>query len=510
MRAVILISLGILTAAAPPQPRAGPGGGLVTARDSALHALNRLAYGPRPGQIDSVARIGVMRWIDAQLDRSGPRNERLAERESGTPLLHLSTSDLAQRFFAAQQERRARAQQGQVALADNQMMAGPDELRARALAGQLQQLAVERAVLSDQQLQEVIVDFWSNHFNVFFGKGADRFLLPDYVEHTIRPRALGKFSDLLIATAQSPAMLFYLDNWQNVRSGGWADRRMGGSQNPSGPAAARRPHGINENYARELLELHTLGVDGGYTQHDVIEVARIMTGWSITPPRQGGEFVFRPRAHDDGEKVVMGEHYPSGHGMDEGMRLLRWLANQPATMHHVSWQLCQRFVNDVPPDGCVDDAVAAWRRTDGDIREVLRAIFHGPDFWANANVGAKVKTPLEFVASAVRAVGAEPDSTPRLAQVVARLGEPLYLHTAPDGYPDREADWVNSGALLQRMNVAVALAAGRLPGITPPDREATLDIDLSARTRQVIDTEAQGDERLALGLALGSPDFQRR
>jgi uncharacterized protein (DUF1800 family) len=347
-----------------------------------------------------------------------------------------------------------------------------------------------------------MVDFWSNHFNVFFGKGADRFLLPDYVEHTIRPRALGKFSDLLIATAQSPAMLFYLDNWQNVRAGFTPARRAQANQ--------RAPTGINENYARELLELHTLGVDGGYTQQDVIAVARIMTGWSITPPKQGGAFMFRPRAHDDGEKVVMGEHYPSGHGMDEGMRLLRWLANQPATMHHVSWQLCQRFVNDVPPDGCVDDAVAAWRRTDGDIREVLRAIFHGPDFWANANVGAKVKTPLEFVASAVRAVGAEPDSTPRLAQVVARLGEPLYLHTAPDGYPDREADWVNSGALLQRMNVAVALAAGRLPGITPPDREATLDMDLSARTRQVINTEAQGDERLALGLALGSPDFQRR
>ena len=515
MRAVILISLGILTAAAPPQPPAGPGGGLVTARDSALHALNRLAYGPRPGQIDSVARTGVMRWIDAQLDASGPRNERLAEREASTPLLHLSTSDLAQRFFAAQQERRARARQGQVALADNQMMAGPDELRARALGGQLQQLAVERAVLSDQQLQEVMVDFWSNHFNVFFGKGADRFLLPDYVEHTIRPRALGKFSDLLIATAQSPAMLFYLDNWQNVRSGGWAggeaDRRIGGQGN-------RRAHGINENYARELLELHTLGVDGGYTQQDVIAVARIMTGWSITPPKQGGAFMFRPRAHDDGEKLVMGEHYPSGHGMDEGMRLLHWLANEPATMHHVSWQLCQRFVNDVPPDGCVDDAVAAWRRTDGDIREVLRAIFHGPDFWANANVGVKVKTPLEFVASAVRAVGAEPDSTPRLAQVVARLGEPLYLHTAPDGYPDREADWVNSGALLQRMNVAVAIAAGRLPGVDwadrriggSADRESSIGVELSAHTKQVIENEARDDEVFALGLALGSPDFQRR
>src|SRR2546426_7261454 len=225
------------------------------------------------------------------------------------------------------------------------------------------------------------------------------------------------------------------------------------------------PKGINENYARELFELHTLGVDGGYTQQDVIEVARILTGWSIQRPQQGGGFEFHEWAHDYGEKTVLGVRFPAGHGMDEGVRLLKLLASLPATMHHVSRQLCQRLVNAEPPHGCVGDAVAAWKRSSGDMREVVRAIVHGPDFWAPQNIGAKVKTPLEFVVSAVRAVGGDPDTTPRLAQVVARLGQPLYRHVAPDGYPEREEAWVNSGALLDRMNAAIALAAARLPGV---------------------------------------------
>jgi len=295
----------------------------------------------------------------------------------------------------------------------------------------------------------------------------------------------------------------------------------------------RVPTGINENYARELLELHTLGVDGGYTQEDVINVARIFTGWSIEPPRQGGDFQFHDWAHDEGEKEVLGVTFPAGHGMDEGARLLKMLANHPATMHHVSRKLCQRFVNDEPPDGCVDDAVAAWRRSGGDLREVLHAIFNGPDFWAPQNTRAKVKTPLEFVVSALRAVGADPDTTPRLAQVVARLGEPLYLHVAPDGYPEREDAWVNSGALLDRMNAGVALAAGTLPGVTvsldsliPATGDAEqlilqvndkiLDGTMTENTKDVIrrQTSDIGDpvaaRALAVGLAVGGPEFQRQ
>src|SRR2546421_1645683 len=422
------------------------------------------------------------------------------------------------------------------------------------LASEFADLAVVRAALAERQLYEVMVDFWTNHFNVYFAKGADRFLTPDYIEHTIRPRAMGKFEHLLIATAKSPAMLFYLDNWESVAPGsvppaalrvrarpflGPRPGRFGPMRDPARQDSVRRralermPTGINENYARELLELHTLGVDGGYTQKDVIDVARIFTGWSIERPQEGGDFEFHGWAHDRGEKQVLGVRFEGRRDMDEGIRLLKLLANHPATMHHVSRKLCQRFVNDDPPDGCVDDAVAAWQRSRGELREVLRAIFQGPAFWAAANVRARVKTPLEFVVSAARAVDAEPDTTPRLAQVVARLGEPLYLHVAPDGYPEREEAWVNSGALLDRMNAAVALAAGRLPGASvSPDSvvPATADperliasIDagilggtMSDNTRRVIRNQlsdindAVQARALAVGLAIGGPEFQRQ
>jgi uncharacterized protein (DUF1800 family) len=265
----------------------------------------------------------------------------------------------------------------------------------------------------------------------------------------------------------------------------------------------------------------------------VINVARIFTGWGIERPQQGAAFQYHRWAHDDGAKVVMGVSYPAGHDMDEGIRLLHWLADQPATMHHVGRELCERLVSDEPPDGCVDDAVAAWRRSGGDIREVVRAIVRGPDFWAAANIGSKVKTPLEFVVSALRAVGADPDTTtPRLAQLVARLGEPLYMHVAPDGYPEKEEDWVNSGALLTRMSVAVALAADKLPGasvdldsLVPQAAGAPL-IDAVNRTilggvmtehtkdvirREVADIGDPAQARaLAVGLALGGPEFQRQ
>jgi uncharacterized protein (DUF1800 family) len=524
----------------------------LTPRDSAAHALNRLAYGPRPGEIERVARAGVLRWIDAQLAPDKIDDDAVARREREFDVLNYDRGDLARLYAAVQRERQERKRMGDTT-ADK-----PDEspvaVKGRRFAAQVQQLAVVRAALSERQLYEVMVDFWTNHFNVYFAKGADRFLTPDYIEHTIRRHAMGRFEDLLIATAESPAMLFYLDNWESVAPGATPPQAMRLRARPflgrrpalfpprpdpaerdslRQRALARAPKGINENYARELLELHTLGVDGGYDQHDVIEVARIFTGWSIERPQQGGDFQFHDWAHDTGDKQVLGVEFERGHGMDEGVRLLKLLANHPATMHHVSRKLCQRFVNDDPPDGCVDDAVAAWQRTRGDIREVLRAIFHGPDFWAAANMRAKVKTPLEFVVSAARAVAADPDTTPRLAQVVARLGEPLYLHVAPDGYPEREDAWVNSGALLDRMNAAVALAAGRLPGaVATLDSIApgTTDVEqlitavddrilggtMSQNTKRVI-REQLSDVKdpvqaraLAVGLAIGGPEFQKQ
>jgi len=509
-------------------------------RDSASHALNRLAYGPRPGEIERVARAGVLRWIDAQLAPDQIDDEALAGREREFDVLKYDRGDLARLYAEVQRARQQRKRMGDTAA--DKPDDSPVAVKGRRFAAQVQQLAVVRAALSPRQLYEVMVDFWTNHFNVYFAKGADRFLTPDYIEHTIRPHAMGKFEDLLIATAKSPAMLFYLDNWESVAPGATppvvahARRRAWisvGAQHAAPLPPARAPKGINENYARELLELHTLGVDGGYDQHDVIEVARIFTGWSIRRPQQGGDFEFHDWAHDTGDKQVLGIEFERGHGMDEGIRLLKLLANHPATIHHVSRKLCQRFVSDDPPDGCVDDAVAAWQRTRGDIREVLRAVFHGPDFWSTVNVRAKVKTPLEFVVSAARATAADPDTTPRLAQMVARLGEPLYLHVAPDGYPEKEDAWVNSGALLDRMNAAVALAAGRLPGaaatldsvapVTADPQQLIADIDdailggtMSENTKRVIGGQVSDIKdpvqarALAVGLAIGGPEFQRQ
>src|SRR5437667_11824865 len=523
-------------------------GTALSPQDSAFHALNRLAYGPRPGDVPRVAAGGVLRWIDRQLSPDGINDDRLAQQERQFGILAYDRGDLAAMYTEVRRERRERKRAaGETAEGSDSVgaqhaaplpkqtplptPADPMIPKSRRLAGEFADLAVVRAALSERQLYEIMVDFWTNHFNVYFAKGADRFLTPDYIEHTIRPRAIGRFEDLLIATAKSPAMLFYLDNWESVAPG--ASPPLSLSARRSGGQGVRRmPKGINENYARELLELHTLGVDGGYTQQDVIDVARIFTGWSIERPQQGGDFEFHDWAHDRGEKLVLGVRFEGGHDMDEGIRLLKLLANHPATMHHVSRKLCQRFVNDDPPDGCVDDAVAAWKRSSGDMGAVLRAIFHGPDFWAAANVRTKVKTPLEFVVSAARAVAAEPDTSPRLAQVVARLGEPLYLHVAPDGYPEREAAWVNSGALLDRMNAAVALAAGKLPGVTvvldsivsagDPDQligavnEKILSGTMSENTKQVRRRELAGmgdpaqARALAVGLAIGGPEFQKQ
>src|SRR6266568_3290217 len=515
----------------------------LTPHDSALHALDRLAYGPRPGEVDAVAADGVMHWIDRQLSPDQLDDRLVAERATAFPVLRYDPRDLARLYAAARNERRE-GRQG-----------GKDEEMGRRLAGEVEQVAVVRAALSRRQLYEVMVDFWANHFNVFFGKGADRVLAPSYIEETLRPRAFGKFADLLIATARSPAMLFYLDNWESVAPGSappaltrpslgarpWFGRGRyvpGFSREPAQADSQRQrvlermPKGINENYARELLELHTLGVDGGYTQQDVIAVARIFTGWSIDRPQQGAGFAFHDWAHDRGDKQVFGQRFRDD-GMNEGIRLLKLLAAQHATMHHVSRKLCARFVSDEPPDGCVDAAALAWRRTNGDIRAVLRAIFTSPDFWAPQAVRAKVKTPLEFVISAVRATGAEPDSTLRLAQVVAHLGEPLYLQPAPTGYPEAQAQWVNSGALLGRMNAAVALAAGRLPvanldldAVVPATADHAALVDavnvrllsgtMSAHTRAVI-LEQLADvndpvqaRTLAVGLALGGPEFQKQ
>jgi uncharacterized protein (DUF1800 family) len=525
------------------------------ARDSAAHVLNRLAFGATPGLVDQVAAGGVMRWIDRQLAMASADDPGLRGVLARFDLLTASPDELLRSYLEVQRERRVGRRE---AARDSTMGPPTPEERERMMFGearelrnlllQAPQLVMVRSVSSERQLAEVMADFWSNHFNVFMGKNLVRVYLPSYIEETIRPRLLGRFEALLAATAESPAMMVYLDNAQSVMPGSSPPeldrmRRMGRFPMRPGMRARmdsamqaieeRRPSGLNENYARELMELHTLGVDGGYTQKDVTEVARILTGWSVRRPAQGAGFVFHDWAHDRGAKTVLGVEFAAGQGRDEGRRLLTMLASHPSTAHHIGGKLCARFVSDQVPDGCVDAAVSAWHRSGGEIREVLRAIFRTPDFWAPVNRLSKVKSPFEFVISAVRAVGGVPDDTPRLSQAVTRLGQPIYQHVAPNGYPEHEEDWVNSGALLSRMNFAVQLAANRVPGVSvdldrliPPtsDHPALIDaVDrlvlsgrMSARTRRVIaeqiaDITVPAQARaLALGLAIGGPEFQKQ
>lgn len=521
----------------------------LTPADSARHLLNRLAFGARPGDIDAVVKQGAMRWADQQLDNSRPKDPDLAQTEQAFGMDRFTADRLADQQKALRQARRAR---GDDTTQSPAMQAMAMDHRA-AIIG-FQQLTMVRAVSATDQLREVLVDFWTNHFNVFLNKGDDRVLLPEYIETVIRPNALGRFETLLVATAKSPAMLFYLDNARSVNPGAeppsmrrmqQPGRRMNAERQARtdsmrSKAMAKMPSGINENYARELMELHTLGVDGGYTQKDITEVARILTGWGIAA-REGNIFEYRAWAHDDDAKTVLGVAYPAKGGMKEGERLLHQLAINPATLHHISQKLCARFVADDPPDGCTDDAVRAWQASDGDILTVLRAIVHSPDFWADRSVGSKVKSPLEFVVSAMRAIGATPDTTPFLAQAVARLGQPLFQHAAPTGYPEREQEWVNSGALLARMNLAVTLtgraqasgvgrqAPGLLDPTSRPERSEGNGADIltelntilfagrmSRTTRTAIAHEIADSpnpdaaRRLATGLALGSPEFQRQ
>ncbi len=346
---------------------------------------------------------------------------------------------------------------------------------------ELVQAKLLRAIYSDRQLEQVMTDFWFNHFNVFVGKGPERELLTNYEQEVIRPRALGKFEDLLVATAKSPAMLFYLDNWMSVgpnspQALGMPARPMRGGYGPygrprrfPGPGpnqnGKRKPTGLNENYGRELLELHTLSVNGGYSQHDVTEVAKVFTGWTIEKPYEGLGFRYEPRMHEPGPKVVLG-HKIKPKGEDEGREVLHMLATSPQTAHFISLKLAQRFVSDDPPPALVDRMAKTFEKQKGDIREVLSTLFHSPEFWADTAYRAKVKTPLEFVASAVRATGANVDDAFPLARQIGNLGMPLYSAQPPTGYSMKADTWVSSSALLGRMNFALGLTGGKVRGVT--------------------------------------------
>jgi uncharacterized protein (DUF1800 family) len=438
--------------------------------DAALtHVLNRLTFGPRPGDVDKARSIGLAAWIDQQL-----HPERIADSAAMALLPELEPPPAS---------------------------ADPRELR-RFARQQVQALAGEkilRASYSERQLQEVLVDFWFNHFNVYAGKGRTAEYLAEYERDAIRPHVFGHFRDLLEADAKSPAMLFYLDNWLSAdpnASERLAARRTRlfprvrqripgpGSRIPATQASKRR-RGLNENYGRELLELHTLGVDGRYTQKDVIEVARAFTGWTID---REGTFRFVAALHDPGEKVVLGHKIKAGGGVEDGETVLDIVASHPATAHHIAYQLAQRLVADEPPVALVDRAAARFRATGGDLREVVRTIVTSPEFLDESARDAKFKTPFALVVSAIRTTGATVSDARVLVQTLQQMGQPLYMCQPPTGYHNTADAWISAGGLVSRMNFATRIASGNMPGVTLPSNASP-----------------PGE----LALQLGSPGFQR-
>ncbi|HLL15469.1 MAG TPA: DUF1800 domain-containing protein [Pyrinomonadaceae bacterium] len=565
-----------------------------------LHVLNRLGFGARPGDVERVRKLGLENYIEQQLAPERIEDAAAEAKLRGLSSYWMTTAELYAKYPQPGRLLRALERQGRLPadlaeLRENRTKGGneamkpaPDAkqdtqgamsndaaaamkagetgaanadgrrgyrqaiqeyyrennlLQPARITAELQSSRILRATYSERQLQEVLVDFWTNHFNVYANKGADRWLLVSYDRDTIRPRTLGKFKDLLLATAQSPAMLFFLDNYQSVsptagraaarmrprvkrfsgtlalpqaggneagaeQQGEQRRRRMNrrrqlmreganaevetvmpaadngtempGAQAQTPPAPPQQPRrmrrGINENYARELMELHTLGVEGGYTQKDVQEVARAFTGWTIfdprgqggaaglTNPERAGTFFFNPRLHDDGEKIVLGHKIPAGGGINDGMLVLDILSKHPSTAKFIATKLARRFVSDNPTPALVERIASAYTKSDGDIRTTLRAIFASPEFNAPENYRAKIKTPFELAISAVRSLGGETTGAPALHQWIARMGEPLYQYQAPTGYPDTAEHWVNTGALLERMNFALALVGNRING----------------------------------------------
>lgn len=571
-----------------------------------VHVLNRLGFGPSSGDLERVRRLGLEKYIDEQLHPERiPEDDALEARLASFETLPLSTEVLTQEYDQpVKQLRRQAARAGQTAEQSDRDMGNMDEeadpssmsgeartatpqaadsakedprgevdalspkereelkaaIRKRALVGQeLAQQKILRATYSERQLQEVLVDFWFNHFNVF-GGGNTYAYVTEYEREVIRPHALGKFRDLLGAVAHSPAMLRYLDNWRSVgpnapgplrpnrpRAAGIVRPRGRGPNWPRPPRrlAGRRPRafptqagatmrarraqqqpkakpGLNENYARELMELHTLGVDGGYTQQDVIEVAKCFTGWTIRRPSRGGGAFFNPGMHEPGTKHVLEQEIDAG-GERDGEEVLDLLAQHPSTARFIATKLTRRFVADDPPEALVQRAAERFQETDGDIREIVRTIVTSPELFDAAAHRGKVKSPFEFVVSALRATDARIDEGGALVRNLRQLGMPLYGAQPPTGYVDLASSWTNSGALLARMNFALALANNRIRGVTV-SLASLLGNDPAAAHQRLLDslllndassqtraTTAKGKNVAQVtALTLGSPEFQRK
>jgi uncharacterized protein (DUF1800 family) len=545
-----------------------------TADQQMQHVLNRLAFGPRPHDVAAMRRLGVDAWMAQQLQPQRLPDTAVAAVLAGYRTLSYDAERLLREFPPRNVALALAARQGNGSATAQDSATLRRQVREGAQAlGELASSRVARAVVSERQLEEVLVDFWTNHFNVFAGKNLTRYFLNDY-DRTIRAHAMGDFRELLGAVAKSPAMLYYLDNWQSVADSGRpvlqplpprlaarrgellrrAARQRGATpeQMDRLQQVTQRRRGLNENYARELMELHTLGADGGYTQQDVIEVARALTGWTLERGGQGGGFVFRPQVHDAGAKTILGVKFPAGRGQDEGEQVLDLLALHPKTAEYIAAKLARRLVSDTPPPALVARAARTFSRTKGDIRETVRTIVTSPEFFSADAYRAKVKTPFELVVSTLRALQAPADITLRTAQVVSRLGQPLYGHQAPNGYPETGDAWMNTGAILNRINFGLSVATDRVPGVRLArwtaydslrtlDREAQVDSVISLLlggaasrdTRRILVTGSnpllaadtatdstamtrRTTARLAndlaqiVGLAIGAPEFQRR
>jgi uncharacterized protein (DUF1800 family) len=620
----------------------------LTADEAILHALNRLAYGPRPGDIDRIKQMGLSRWIDQQLSPSSIDDKALDARLEDYPTLKMSTEKLIAEYPQPKQQekeaaKRAQAQAQQLpptpqtradeaaavvsrdmvptsvrsqtqpapnpdpdaeakdfvaslgtpdasttpakataADAPSPMKDDPalpavkggkrdllggdpnniprniaeDSKRPPRIVAELSMAKVTRAVYSERQLQQVMDDFWFNHFNVFAGKGEDRYYLTSYERDVIQSHALGKFKDLLTADAKSPAMLFYLDNHlsadpraaQREAQERYARqmaryRGFGPIPRPPDQQQKKNQRGLNENYGRELMELHTLGVDGGYTQKDVTEVARCFTGWTIDKPRLNPEFKFDDRLHDPDPKLVLGHKIHAG-GMKDGEEVIDLLVHNPSTAKFISTKLARRFVSDNPPPALISRMSQTFLSTDGDIKAVMRSMIYSPEFWSREAYRAKIKTPFELVVSAARALGTDVDMPQPLVGWVARIGEPLYQCQPPTGYSDKAESWVNTGALLNRLNFSLALAGNKMRG-SRTDVASLLGVDTAADPKSALeravqvflggqagpttvetlekqldnpqvvqakldDPVKQVDLAVVAGLVLGAPEFQRR
>jgi uncharacterized protein (DUF1800 family) len=523
----------------------------VTEEQRILHLLNRAGFGPRQGDVEKVKRMGIDKYIDLQLHPERINDSAADARLAAFPSLKMNNGEISEKYPQpqllarrlglrqpappgeadspdAEREQREARQKIFAYYRENNLK--PPQMLLLDLQGQ----KIVRAAYSERQLQEVMTDFWFNHFNIFWPKGADRVLTTDFEMRAIRPNTLGKFKDLLMATAKSPAMMFYLDNFQSTTP----DMQLPGRgqfprrnqfrrpqqlpPNNQGQAGQmtdeqrraqiqnqlrNRQRGINENYARELMELHTLGVDGGYTQKDVQEVARCLTGWTIDRPQQGGDFIFRDFMHDKGEKIVLGQRINEG-GIRDGEKVIDILARHPNTAKFISTKLVRRFVSDNPPSSLVDRVAAVYKKTDGDIREMVRTILTSSEFNSPEAYRAKIKSPFELAASSLRAMNADVSAALSASQFIARMGQPLYLYQAPTGYPDRAEQWVNTGSLLERLNFGIALSANRVrgtvvdmkrlaPGINSSDTKAVmnraiallLNNEVSAQTREILNKQ---------------------